>query len=233
MAPCLRLDRLDCTGTSSMWCGSSFFPSFTSGLCSDDDAAISQFGVVRESRVAGLKRRCACRLPVGIRRESPNALSAGGARRVSLDVDVPPERTGSGLSLRRSYAPTHFIVADCACAALDESAALGFTWIALVANREPARRMDCRCRRNVVMACTTALQCRCLITARQRAADFLSACAGCDLLATNSRAARRAADVAGRRGALSFQRVRRLQHSRYSHHVCSGERVSDLRHAAD
>src|SRR5436305_9753321 len=128
MAPCLRLDQLDYTGTSSMWCGSSFFPSFTSGLCFDDDAAISQFRVDLESGAVGLKRRCACRLSVGLRRESPNALSAGGARRVSLDVDVPPERSGSGLSLRRTYAPTHFIVADCACAALDESAARCYTW---------------------------------------------------------------------------------------------------------
>src|SRR5205823_1451362 len=178
MAPCLRLDQLDCTGTSSMWCGSSFFPSFTSGLCSDDHAAISQFRVDLESRAVSLKRRCACRLPVGLRRESANTLSAGGARPVSLDVDVPPERTGSGLSLRRTYAPTHFITTHCACIAFDEPAALGLTWTALVANRKSARRMECRCRRNVVMACTTTLQCRCLITARQRAADFLSACAG-------------------------------------------------------
>ena len=46
-------------------------------------------------------------------------------------------------------------------------------------------------------------------------------------------APRRAADIAGRRGALSFQRMCRMQRSRNSHHVCFGQRVSDLRHAAD
>src|SRR5262245_59420101 len=109
---------------------------------------------------------CAYRVSLGVRRESSYSLSAGGSEGVCADVGVSAQCPGSRLPFQCAHAATHLAVAHRACVCVDEFAALGLAWIAVMADCQSVRRMDRRCGRNVVVACTASLQCRCLIASR-------------------------------------------------------------------
>ena len=68
-----------------------------------------------------------------------------------------------------------------------------------------------------------------VIAPRCRVANRFASRVRRDFLATNFCAAGRGATVAACGSALSFQRLRRLQHSWNSHHFFAGQRLSDLR----
>src|SRR5262249_6682633 len=99
MAICRHLAQSACTGISSMSCGCLSSQSFTSGLCSDDNAAISYFNLDVEHGGADCCCRSAYLVRLRVRYKSTDGVSPGGSRRVCTHVALAAKRAGGGLSV--------------------------------------------------------------------------------------------------------------------------------------